>query len=444
MATVHDLRQDALAIFNAALAVAHAGDAVRRHLHVRKGALQAGRVDFDLSAFERVVVIAVGKAAPQMAEAVEEQLGSYFSNGVVITKHGHAKTYQGRCKVIETGHPVPDEDSLRAGYEVLQLIEDLTPEHLLIVAVSGGASSLLCAPVPAITLQAKQQTTDVLLRAGADIHELNCVRKHLSMLKGGQLALRAHPAPILSLILSDVVGDPLDVIGSGLTAPDESTFSDALAVLTKRSVLGSIPIEVKKYLQQGAKGDVVETPKPGDAALAKVSNLVVGNSRQALESAAVEAKRRGYHPLILSSLFQGEARDVARFHAEILTETKLSGHPTATPACLLSGGETTVTVRGNGKGGRNQEFALSLALAIEGMENAMCLSAGTDGTDGPTDAAGALAAGDTVQRARKMAMDASDYLARNDSFSFFQTLGDLVVTGPTGTNVMDVNIMLVR
>ncbi len=241
MTTVDDLRQDAVAIFNAALAAAHAGEAVRRHLHIVNGELRAGKAAFALSAFEHVVLIAVGKAAPQMAQAVEGQLGSHFTNGLVITKHGHALSYQGKCKVIQAGHPVPDEQSLHAGDEVLRLVENLTPKHLLIVAISGGASSLLCAPVMAVSLPAKQQTTDALLRAGADIRELNCVRKHLSMLKGGQLALRAHPAPVVSLILSDVVGDPLDVIGSGLTAPDESTFSDALTILTRRSLLWDYP-----------------------------------------------------------------------------------------------------------------------------------------------------------------------------------------------------------
>ena len=377
-----------------------------------------------------------------MAQAVEEKLGSLFSQGLMVTKYDHAGSYHGKCQIIEAGHPIPDEESLRAGHEVLRLIENLTAKDLLIVAISGGASALLCAPVEQITLQAKQQTTDALLRACADINELNCVRKHLSMLKGGQLALRAHPAPVLSLILSDVVGDPLDVIGSGLTAPDKTTFSDALTILQRRSLLATIPTEVRDYLERGARGEIAETPKPGDAVLAGVANLVVGNSRQALESAAAEAQRRGYRPLILSSRFQGEARDLARFHSEVLWETKLSGHPVSAPACLLSGGETTVSVRGKGKGGRNQEFALALAIALEGMPNVMCLSAGTDGTDGPTDAAGALVAGDTLQRARKIGMDANDYLARNDSFPFFQALDDLVKTGPTGTNVMDVNILL--
>jgi hydroxypyruvate reductase len=308
--------------------------------------------------------------------------------------------------------------------------------------VSGGASALLCAPVAGITLAAKQHTTDLLLRAGADIYELNCVRKHLSLLKGGNLAARAYPARVLSLLLSDVVGDALDVIGSGLTAPDTSTFAQALRTLERRGALRQVPHEVREHLEKGMREEVAETPKPGDGLFANVTNVVVGSSRQALEAAAEEAKQRGYRPLILSSRMQGEAREAACLHADILWEAVTSGHPVRPPSCILSGGETTVTVRGDGKGGRNQEFALAAAVALQGAKNVMMLCAGTDGSDGPTDAAGAIVTGETVARAAKLGHEAEDYLARNDSYHFFEALGDLVKTGPTGTNVMDVNIML--
>ncbi len=442
MSKTSTLREDAAAIFAAALAAADAADAVRLHLHRSGVELRAANVRFSLDRIDRVVVVAVGKAAPQMAEAIEQRLDTYFSEGLVITKRGHARSYKGQCQVIEASHPVPDEESLRAGKAVIDLLDDLTAKDLLIVAISGGASSLLCAPVEGISLPAKQRTTDLLLRAGADIYELNAVRKHLSLLKGGNLAARAYPAPVLSLLLSDVVGDPLDVIGSGLTAPDQSTFARALAVLLMRFVLEDVPAEVRAHLEKGACGEVPETPKPGDGIFANVANAVVGNSRQALEAASEEAKRRGYQPLILSSQFQGEASEVARFHAAILWETVLAGHPVRVPACLLSGGETTVTVRGKGKGGRNLEFALAAAIALNGAPNVMCLSAGTDGTDGPTDAAGAFLNGETFARAQKLGLDAAEYLHRNDSYSFFDALGDLLQTGPTGTNVMDVNVML--
>jgi len=387
-------------------------------------------------------LVAVGKAAPQMAEAVEHIAGGRFTRGLVVTKHGHAATYRGRCEVIEAGHPVPDAEGMRAGQAVISLLDELTAKDLLIVAVSGGASALLCAPSEGITLAAKQQTTDLLLRAGADIHELNCVRKHLSRLKGGNLAARAYPARVLSLLLSDVVGDALDVIGSGLTAPDPSTFSQAIRILENRAVLPHIAREVRERLEKGASGEIPETPKPGDGVFENVSNVIVGSNRQALEAAAEEAKRRGYRPLILSSRIQGEAREAARLHSDILWEVVTSGHPLHPPACILSGGETTVTVRGEGKGGRNQEFALAAALALQGATNVLLLSAGTDGGDGPTDAAGAMANGETVARAAERGVDAASYLARNDSYAFFDALGDLLKTGPTGTNVMDVNIML--
>jgi glycerate 2-kinase len=436
------LREDATAIFGAALAAANASDAVKRHLLRTEVQLRVGKARFALTRMNRVVVVAVGKAAAPMAEVIEQRIGDKFTRGLVVTKHGHAAAYSGNCEVIESGHPIPDEDGLRAGHAVLALVDDLTSKDLLVVAVSGGASSLLCAPVEGVSLAAKQRTTDLLLRAGADIYELNSVRKHLSMLKGGNLAARAYPATVLSLLLSDVVGDPLDVIGSGLTAPDRSTFAQALKVLAARSVLEQVPAEVREHLEKGACGEMIETPKPGDGLFENVTNAVVGNSRQALEAAAEEAKRRGYRPLILSSRFQGEAREVARLHAEILWETVLSGHPVRPPVCILSGGETTVTVRGKGKGGRNQEFALAAALALGGAPNIMCLFGGTDGTDGPTDAAGAFVSGETMVRATKLGLNAADYLVRNDSYPFFDALGDLFKTGPTGTNVMDVNLML--
>jgi glycerate 2-kinase len=436
------LREDALAIFRAALAAAKADHAVRRHLKKSAAEVCAGAARFTLADLDRIVLIAVGKAAPQMAEAVEDILGGQFTRGLVITKHGHATAYSGNCDVIESGHPVPDAEGMRAGRAVIALLDALTGRDLLIVAVSGGASALLCAPLPGISLAAKQQTTDLLLRAGANIHELNCVRKHLSMLKGGNLAARAYPAPVLSLLLSDVVGDSLDVIGSGLTAPDLSTYSQALRILENREVFSEVPREVTEHLEMGARGEIAETPKPADGLFANVSNVVVGSNRHALEAASEEAQRRGYPPLILSSRIQGEARQAARLHADILWEVITSGHPLHPPACILSGGETTVTVRGQGKGGRNQEFALAAALALEGAGNVLLLSAGTDGSDGPTDAAGAMSDGDTVARARERDLDAAGYLARNDSYAFFDALGDLVKTGPTGTNVIDVNIML--
>ncbi|MGH9584080.1 MAG: glycerate kinase type-2 family protein, partial [Bryobacteraceae bacterium] len=324
------------------------------------------------------------------------------------------------------------------------LLAGLTARDLLLVAISGGASALLTAPAPPVTLADKQETTGLLLRAGASIYELNAVRKHLSMLKGGRLAALAYPATVLTLLLSDVIGDLLDVIGSGPTAPDGSTFPDALAVLNKYRLLPQVPVRVREYLDGGARGLHAETPKPGEPLFRRVHHVIVGSNRLALEAAASAAKKLGFRTLLLASSMQGETREVAQVHAQILREMVTSGNPVRPPACILSGGETTVTVHGPGIGGRNQEFALAAAISIAGLPSAIVLSAGTDGTDGPTDAAGAIASGTTLERAARMGLDARRHLSENDSYPFFDALGDLVRTGPTGTNVMDIHLLLAR
>jgi glycerate 2-kinase len=436
------LRRDSLAIFQAALAAADAKNAVVKHLSIRAGQLRAGSFRLPLRELDRIFLLAVGKAAVQMAAAVKEILGKRLTSGLAITKHGHATVRPSGVAIVEAGHPVPDAAGVLAAKAAEKMLRELNARDLLIVAISGGASALLSAPAEPITLAAKQKTTNLLLRAGADIFELNAVRKHLSSLKGGRLAALAYPARVVSLVLSDVIGDPLDVIGSGPTAPDKSSFADALAVLEKYGLRQRVAPAVRSRLEQGMQGALAETPKPGDALFNQVHHVVVGSSALALAAAAHEAKLRGYRPLILSSSMQGETREVARAHAEILQEVVRSGNPLARPACILSGGETTVHVRGNGKGGRNQEFALAAALGIAGLPHVAVLAAGTDGTDGPTDAAGAWATGQTIERAQAHRMLALDYLNRNDSYSFFQALGDLVKTGPTGTNVMDLNLLL--
>ncbi len=404
--------------------------------------MRAGDLRLSLSGFDRIFLVAAGKAAVGMAAAIQEIIPGRLSGGIVVTKEGHARLRLKDLKLVEAAHPIPNEAGQQASREIVSLLRELNARDLLLVAISGGASALLGAPAHPVTLQEKQKTTDLLLRAGANISELNAVRKHLSELKGGRLAALAYPATTVSLLLSDVIGDPVDVIGSGPTAPDRSSFVDALAVLTKFDLISRVPVHVRGSLEAGARGEIAETPKPGDPLFENVHNLVVGSNRQALEAAAYTAKTLGYRPLILSSTIEGEAREVARVHAEILREVHASGHPIPAPACLLSGGETTVTVRGNGKGGRNQEFAIAAAIALENVPNCLAFSAGTDGTDGPTDAAGALATGETVKRARGLGLDPAQHLARNDSYPFFEMLGDLVMTGPTGTNVMDIHLLL--
>ncbi len=438
------LRKDALRIFAMALEAADAASAVRRHFTRSENYLQAGELRLNLNEYDRLSLVAVGKAAPAMAEAIEEVMGGELDRGLVVTKHGHRRDSLRRCIQIEAGHPIPDGSGERAARSVQELVRDLNVRDLLIVAISGGASALLPAPVFPVTLDAKRKTTDLLLKAGADIRQLNAVRKHLSFLKGGRLAALAYPATVLSLLLSDVIGDDLDVIGSGPTAADNSTFAEAVAVLENFRLLHRVPAAVRVRLQEGAAGLIEETPKPGDPIFRKVHNIIVGSNRLALDAAAQEARELGYCALILSSRLEGETREIASQQAKILRNVITSGDPIPTPACLLSGGETTVTVRGAGKGGRNQEFALAAAPGIAGINGAAVLSAGTDGTDGPTDAAGAIATGSTVARAQHLGLSVEDHLARNNSYAFFDALGDLVRTGPTGTNVMDVHVMLAR
>ncbi len=439
------LNRHARHILNAALAAADAENAVRRHLRLTKKVLHVAKARFDLRTFDRVFVISAGKAALPMASAIEDILGAALDGIFVITKHGHATGVRPqKAQVWEAGHPVPDVHGMEAALALESLLRELNARDLLIVALSGGASALLPSPVASISLKAKQAVTNQLLRAGADIAEINCVRKHLSRLKGGGLAALAYPATVIGLLLSDVIGDRADVIGSGPTAPDASTFQDALAVLAKFNLSGRVPRPVRRYLELGAAGQSPETPKPNDPIFRHVQNFVIGSGRLALEAAARKARELGYRTLILSSTIDGETRDAAAMHAEILREVVTSGNPVKAPACILSAGETTVALKGHGKGGRNQEFALAAALKLAGLRDVLLLSAGTDGTDGPTDAAGAVADGSTVARALERGLDPHDHLARNDSYPLFDALGDLIRTGPTGTNVMDIHIMLAR
>jgi hydroxypyruvate reductase len=307
------------------------------------------------------------------------------------------------------------------------------------VLVSGGGSALLPLPAEGLTLSDKQATTSLLLSCGANIHEINTVRKHLSAIKGGQLAARAYPATVVSLILSDVIGDDLDVIASGITAPDRSTFADALAVLDKYELREKVPVSARSRLER-ARG---ETPKPCDPVFERTQNTVVGSNRLALGAAAEEARRLGYATLVLTSTMEGEAREVSAVHAAIAREIVTFDHPVPAPACVLTGGEPTVTLRGDGKGGRNQEFALAAALRIAGLPRTVILSGGTDGTDGPTDAAGAVVSGETVVRSEGTRSLALEALRRNDSWTFFDQAGGLIRTGPTGTNVADLQLILV-
>ena len=425
--TTRTLRRHALSIFRAALAAADPADAVARHLERR-----------NFARFRHIYVIGAGKAGASMAQAAERVLGRQITAGLINVKDGHVAKLR-RIELNQCGHPVPDERGAAGAARIAQIAADAGREDLVICLVSGGASALLPLPAEGITLEEKQATTRLLLASGATIHEINAVRKHISRIKGGQLARLAAPARVESLLLSDVIGDDLDVIGSGPTAPDASTFADAGAVLDRYAIRHRVPATVRNRIEQGERGEIPETPKPADPLFSRVRNTVIGGNRLALDAASRAARQLGYRTLILSSTIEGETREIARMHAAIAREIAAAGRPVRPPACIVTGGETTVTIKGDGLGGRNQEFTLAAALEIAGLDRVVVFSAGTDGTDGPTDAAGAIADGQTLARKPEARL----YLDRNDSYHYFEPLGDLVITGPTNTNVMDVRLLLV-
>jgi len=438
------MRQDAVAIFQASLKAVDPITAVTKFLTREKNHLIVKDKSYDLNKFDNIYLIGFGKAAAAMARGVEQVLGDELSAGIVTVKYGHLDRVSSKIKINEAAHPVPDEAGMRAAGEIVALAKQCGERDLVICVISGGGSALLPLPYDGITLAEKQETTRQLLACGADIKEINAIRKHISRVKGGQLARLVQPATLVTLILSDVIGDPLDSIASGPTAPDQTTFADCLAILEKYDLAGKIPASVARHLQAGASNKIEDTPKPGDPALARTYNCIVGSNWEAVVAAKNHAGKLGYNPLILSTFIEGETRDVARVHAAIAKEVQKTGNPIAKPACIISGGETTVTIRGDGLGGRNQEFVLAAAMDIRGMENTVVLSAGTDGTDGPTDAAGAIADGATIDRANQMNLKALTYLQNNDSYHYFEKLNDLLKTGPTNTNVMDIRIMLVK
>ena len=420
------LRKDALAIFRAALAAADPADAVARHLS-----------RLDLSRFRDIYVLGAGKAGASMAQAAERVLGRRITAGLLNVKYGHVARLR-RIQLNECGHPVPDAQGVEGSRRIAELASRAGKDDLVVCLISGGGSALLPFPAAPITLAEKQAVTRLLLNCGANIHEINAVRKHISSIKGGQLARLAAPAAVEALLLSDVIGDDLDVIGSGPTAPDASTFARVAEIFDRYGISGAVPASVRDRIAAGLRGEIPETPKPGDPLFRRVRNTVVGSNRLALDAASLRARRLGYRTLVLASEIQGETRDVARMHAAIAREIVHAARPARPPACIVTGGETTVTIKGSGLGGRNQEFVLAAAIDIAGLPGVVVFSAGTDGTDGPTDAAGAIADGLTLARNP----EAPRFLEANDSYHYFEALGDLVKTGPTNTNVMDVRILL--
>jgi glycerate 2-kinase len=426
------LRESARSIFDAALAAGDVRPLVTRAL-----------AEVAKPAHGRVLVVGAGKASGAMAAAVEQAWGDRITEGVVAVKDGYTVPTR-RVRLLEAGHPVPDERGAAAARQIRALAESAAADDVVLVLVSGGGSALTPAPVPPITLGDKQAMTRLLLAAGATINQLNAIRKHCSLLKGGQLARAATPARVEALLLSDVVGDPLDVIASGPTTPDASTFAEALDVLDRFALRERAPQPIVQRLEQGARGELPETPKPGDPLFARVRNTVIGNNALVVEAAAARARELGFTPHVLTRSLEGEAREMARQFVEMARALRAGRGPVAPPACVIAGGETTVTVRGRGKGGRCQEFALAAALDMEGLRDVVMLAAGTDGTDGPTEAAGAVVDGESAARARARGADPAASLAENDSHDLLAGIGDLVTTGPTHTNLLDLYLALVQ
>jgi len=395
----------------------------------------------------RLYLVSFGKAAYAMARALTENIPEIITKGIVITKYGHVQggTLHGNIDIFEAGHPVPDAKGLAATIHVMDMLKNTDSKTLIVCLISGGASALLTAPLDNISLSEKQQITELLLRSGADINELNTVRKHISAIKGGRLAEIAYPSRLISLILSDVIGDPLDVIASGPTSPDETTYDDAVAVIEKYGLGNMIPGRIWSVLLDGAKGFINDTPKKGNMVFERVENIIIGSNKMAIDAAEKEAIRLGFDTTILTYQLKGDVREAAKWLAGKVSETlNVKSETKNKKICLISGGETTVNVKGNGVGGRNMELALAFAIEIDGAEGVTLVSAGTDGTDGPTDAAGALVDGTTVKRANEQNLDPDTYLKNNDSYTFFKNTGELLITGSTGTNVMDLQIIAIE
>ena len=433
------LREHARAILDAALAAADARAAVVGALALDGQRLRvADAEEIDLGEVEKVWVVGAGKAAVGMARGALEVFGGWISGGTITTRDGHGAELPG-IEVWEAAHPVPDTRGLAGAAEALRMARAAGPRDLVLCLLSGGASALWAAPAAGVSLTDLGTVTDQLLRAGATIGELNTVRKHLSRVGGGWLARAAAPARVVTLAVSDVVGGALDVIASGPTVPDPTTYFDALEVLAERGI--HPPAAVRAHLQAGDAGEVEETPKPGDPCFERVSAHVVAGNADALRGAAAQAERLGYRARIVADDVEGEASSVGE-QVGLLVRGTLTERPDG-PVALLLGGETTVTVNGSGRGGRNQELALAAAMELEGVDGVLCAALGTDGTDGPTDAAGAFADGGTVARGHAARLDARDALRRNDAYPFLRAAGDLIVTGPTGTNVNDVVLVLI-
>ncbi|MGQ9479664.1 MAG: glycerate kinase type-2 family protein [Thermoproteota archaeon] len=428
------LRRDALEILEEGLRAADPRESIKETLEKIRG---------EIHGYRRVFIIGFGKASVSMAMACEELLGEFIYKGVVIAPDGVNDTGLERIRVLRGTHPLPSERNIESTRELLSTCSGLSREDLVICLVSGGGSALLVLPAEGVSLKDKIRTTEYLLRCGAEIKEINIVRKHLSSIKGGQLLRFLKPAKVISLIVSDIVGDPVEHIASGPTYHDSSTFSDAYRIIMKYGLLEKLPRSVIRRIERGLKGEIEETPKPGEPLFNDVENIIVSNNSKSLMAMKRKAAEIGYNASILTSFSEGEAREIGRFLCGIVKQIHLYNSPARKPACLILGGEMTVTVKGSGKGGRNQELVLSMLSNLIGINNFLVASIGSDGVDGYTDAAGAIADSSTLEKASLLGLNPKDFLNDNDSYSFFRQTGDLVFTGPTGTNVNDFSVIMV-
>jgi hydroxypyruvate reductase len=430
-------RQPILAVLEAALAAVDPFQATRALL-VRDGNILtvAGR-RYDLVRYRRLLVVGAGKAGAPMTQAVEAVLGDRISDGLVVVKTGHsAPTHY--VEIVEASHPRPDAAGVAAGERILKLAQSAGSDDLVIALLSGGGSALLVAPAPTLTLADVQAMTDALLASGATIHEVNCLRKHCETLKGGQLARAVAPATLITLALSDVVGSPLDVIASGPTVPDATTWADAWAIVRRFDLEEKLPAPILTRLQAGRAGEIADTPKVDDPAFATTQTLIVADNRVAAQAAAARAQTLGYQAMLLTTYLEGEAAQIAKVAVALGREILAHGEPLPPPACLILGGETTVTLgKEPGKGGRNQELALAAAIALAGEQEITLVSLATDGSDGPTDSAGGIADGGTLARGREMGLDAEESLRGHNAYPYLQATHDLLLTGPTQTHVND-------
>ncbi len=439
-----NLREHANEIFKYVLGSLDPEQLVKQKVNIRDSTLVVDEREYNLNNYENIYVVGGGKACAPMASAIEGLLGDRLDSGIIVVKYGHGLPLK-KIETTEASHPIPDKNGRRGTSDILRLLSKTGEKDLVICLISGGGSALLVQPHKEITLPGIQIASTKLLGCGATIDEINTVRKHLSSVKGGQLAKASYPSTLITLILSDVVGDPIDIIASGPTVPDESTFEDAYRIIQKYSLEDKMLNSVYQFLRNGKMGKIEETPKSGNEIFDNTQNVIIGSNKIALEAAEKRAREMGYNTIILSSMIEGESREAAKFFAAIAKEVRRTGTPSPKPACIIAGGETTVTIKGKGNGGRNQEFALSAAMEIEGLEGIVILSAGTDGTDGPTNATGAIVDFNTCKDFRKkFNLRPEVFLSKNDSYNFFKRSGEHIITGPTMTNVMDIMISLIE